>query len=443
MPQLYMPAGEIFDMFKIKHFFSKGLSPLTVFLQCTLVFAGTDSSRVQLSSYFAKTTRPRFSYETYVFSAEDQRIARVRVVADFANDLIQFKNAGAEFIAQYEILVDMLDSKGIRLDGFIEKGSIAATAFAKTNSLKQLNRYCFDFDLPPGSYEMYLEITDQVTKRRLVRRQNVAVPDFRDTLAISDVMLMNAIKFDKDLLPRMPNIIRVYDNPESKFVAYFELYSSLKDSIRMNYRIYDQAGDGFINIKEDVVANNGFVRKLVPLKELISLPGRYLLIVEARVANRKVMQRRSFHIQHWEPPKSIYDDASDTGAVLALKHISKSQEFSKIVRAKGTERQQLIEAFWSERDPTPETPKNELHDEYLERVRHTVENYSNVVLDQRGPDTDRGKTYIVYGPPTEISRNTLPYTTRTYEIWYYKDFDKRFIFVDKNGFGIYKLVHKE
>ena len=65
-----------------------------------------------------------------------------------------------------------------------------------------------------------------------------------------------------------------------------------------------------------------------------------------------------------------------------------------------------MQRFWDERDPTPGTPRNELYDRFLVRVAHAARFYG----DHRrpGPLTDRGKTYIRFGPPDEVEVNVLP-----------------------------------
>ena len=63
------------------------------------------------------------------------------------------------------------------------------------------------------------------------------------------------------------------------------------------------------------------------------------------------------------------------------------------------EREKFIEHFWDLRDPTPATVENEFRDEYYRRVMYANERFSAGIP---GPKTDRGRIYIVYGPPDEI-----------------------------------------
>ena len=63
------------------------------------------------------------------------------------------------------------------------------------------------------------------------------------------------------------------------------------------------------------------------------------------------------------------------------------------------EREQFIEQFWLRRDPTPDTEENEFKEEHYRRIAYTNDHYASGIP---GWKTDRGRIYIMYGPPDEI-----------------------------------------
>jgi GWxTD domain-containing protein len=63
------------------------------------------------------------------------------------------------------------------------------------------------------------------------------------------------------------------------------------------------------------------------------------------------------------------------------------------------EREQFIESFWERRNPDPGSSENEFKEEYYRRIAYANEHYSSGVP---GWKTDRGRIYIMYGPPDEI-----------------------------------------
>ena len=63
------------------------------------------------------------------------------------------------------------------------------------------------------------------------------------------------------------------------------------------------------------------------------------------------------------------------------------------------ERDQFIEAFWQRRDPTPDTEENEFKEEHYRRIAYANEHFAAGIP---GWKSDRGRMYIVFGPPDEI-----------------------------------------
>lgn len=100
------------------------------------------------------------------------------------------------------------------------------------------------------------------------------------------------------------------------------------------------------------------------------------------------------------------------------------------------EKEQFIEAFWQRRNPNPGDPENEYQEEFYRRIAYANEHFASGVP---GWKTDRGRIYIMYGPPDSqedhdsggtyvANPNELPYegpgasnemTTYPFEDWYY------------------------
>jgi len=63
------------------------------------------------------------------------------------------------------------------------------------------------------------------------------------------------------------------------------------------------------------------------------------------------------------------------------------------------ERDQFIEAFWQRRNPNPDSEDNEYKEDHYRRIEYANEHFAAGVP---GWKTDRGRIYIMYGPPDEI-----------------------------------------
>jgi GWxTD domain-containing protein len=66
------------------------------------------------------------------------------------------------------------------------------------------------------------------------------------------------------------------------------------------------------------------------------------------------------------------------------------------------EREQFIEQFWQRRNPDPESAQNTFKEEHYRRIAYTNEHYSSGIP---GWKTDRGRIYIMWGPPDEVQSN--------------------------------------
>lgn len=110
------------------------------------------------------------------------------------------------------------------------------------------------------------------------------------------------------------------------------------------------------------------------------------------------------------------------------------------------ERQHFIEQFWSRRNPTPGTPENEFKKEHYRRIAYANDHF-RTASGTTGWRTDRGRMYIVYGPPDEIDShvNGSAKIPHPFESWGYRHVDglgdNLFLtFVDQAGHGDYKLA---
>src|SRR6516162_7039662 len=63
------------------------------------------------------------------------------------------------------------------------------------------------------------------------------------------------------------------------------------------------------------------------------------------------------------------------------------------------ERDKFIESFWDRRNPNPDSEDNEFKDEHYRRIEYANEHFPAGIP---GWKTDRGRIYIVFGPPDEI-----------------------------------------
>jgi len=119
------------------------------------------------------------------------------------------------------------------------------------------------------------------------------------------------------------------------------------------------------------------------------------------------------------------------------------------------EREQFIEAFWQRRNPDPDSPENTFKEEHYRRIAYANEHFASGIP---GWKTDRGKIYIMWGPPDEIDSHPTggqwdrpmdqgggSTTTYPYEDWRYRYLEGNgenveLEFVDPTSTGEYHLT---
>ncbi|RMF65447.1 MAG: GWxTD domain-containing protein, partial [Calditrichaeota bacterium] len=106
-------------------------------------------------------------------------------------------------------------------------------------------------------------------------------------------------------------------------------------------------------------------------------------------------------------------------------------------------KREFLAAFWRARDPDPETPENEMRKEYFKRLEEANQKFRS--FSREGWRTDRGRVYILYGPPDYIDRFHSTEDTKPYEIWNYNHIPGQgkgeFIFADLEGLREFQLIH--
>jgi GWxTD domain-containing protein len=119
------------------------------------------------------------------------------------------------------------------------------------------------------------------------------------------------------------------------------------------------------------------------------------------------------------------------------------------------EREQFIEQFWLRRSSNPDLPDNDFKEEHYRRIAYANEHFASGIP---GWKTDRGRMYIMWGPPDEIDSHPMggtydrpmeegggTTTTYPWEKWRWRYLEGigeniELEFVDTTGSGEYHLT---
>jgi GWxTD domain-containing protein len=119
------------------------------------------------------------------------------------------------------------------------------------------------------------------------------------------------------------------------------------------------------------------------------------------------------------------------------------------------ERESFIEQFWMRRDPDPRTADNSFKEEHYRRIAYANQHFASGIP---GWKTDRGRIYIMYGPPDQkeehptggaynrpLNEGGGTTTTFPFEKWWYRHIDGigddiEIEFVDPSFSGEYRMA---
>jgi len=129
-------------------------------------------------------------------------------------------------------------------------------------------------------------------------------------------------------------------------------------------------------------------------------------------------------------------DPEDSDWYNRVRYIITKQESKIFLELPDSEREQFKQDFWDRRDPDPSTKTNEFKNEYYDRMERADEIFRSEGIP--GYRTDRGRIYILFGPPMNKLTDYVGSNGVCREVWYYGAFPV--VFVDNACTGKFTLV---
>ncbi len=331
-----------------------------------------------------------------------------------------------------------------------------------------------NFAIKPSKYQLTIRITDMYDSNRWGYQQHqVELPDYRSReLQISDIQLSTQINksdkpeelFYKNGFTVVPNPSKIYGTNMPRLFLYAEIYnlqfqkkSGGAENYTAEFIITDETGSVIKEIPVKTYKKSGETAVLMHSFNVISLPsGRYYLTVRVKdPANQSVAMSKKLFILYHEGESlseitdfdSFFKDLDIISMELAenvVYYIMNDQDRKTLKLLDFEGKKKFFDRFWKERDPSPGTKTNENLIEYYKRYAEANQRFSTP--NRQGWKTDMGRVYIIYGSPAQIEKRDFETRSKPYQRWYYYQLKDQptqteFIFADKDGSGIYQLIH--
>jgi GWxTD domain-containing protein len=405
-------------------------------------------------------------YKTYL---SPQKGTYIEIQLQFSGAGLTYKNVKdglqAEVILSYKITKDssLFVQDKYRLQSPLMRDSV----FDDFYEIKR-------FILEPGEYVLELGITDFTTPSNSVKNiQKISVSKHNTEVSLSPIQICESVtkvkevntltKGEYDILPR---IINYYPSESLYLPVYLEMYSKSVDSTKVYLvqNIFDTDSKEFIPSfkRSDKYYISNYIQPLIRKLNIATLPsGNYILsygiykedslvnsvsysFVRANETNE--INTENIVIDPYFK-SSVTEDSLDfylSSLLPITKYVEQNNLFELLKQQDSDKKWKYLQSYWIKSSSKPKAYEAWIR--YKTQVLYVQKLYATTLLN--GFETDRGRVYLQYGPPSAVNARETSPSEYPYEIWQYdkiKSFsNKRFVFynpdlVNKN----YRLLHSD
>jgi GWxTD domain-containing protein len=401
--------------------------------------------------------------EAASFPSDSVGMSRIDVFIRVAYDFLVFKKSGimhtdSTFMARLEYAISLENRDGV----FTENGSGTVVVYAgdydATNTRDHYVLGLRTFYTQAGMFTVRLQLQDgNSTLERRVALPVKAVDFASPSLHIGGIVPLVVSGDDGPETPEVAGFSRSLNYAEVTTVA---VPASLDSNVHWRFRITKMDREDSDEPLTEVAVVKEFdlqplrvlhgyrpegssgVRTSFPLMYdssaagavyLFDLPlqsldiGTYRIDVFARHGEEQDSTRQMTRVFWREMPWSLNDLDY---AIFILRYIMTEEEYERMREGSESEKREKFKEFWKRRDPTPDTEHNEAMFEYYRRVDEAYFKFRTLYV-RDGADTDRGKIYILFGPPDDVKR-LFEDDEMVQEVWSYPSLNKTFRFLDKH-----------
>jgi GWxTD domain-containing protein len=372
---------------------------------------------------------------------------------------------GASGTAVYRVAISVRDSAGLELVSQSWTQSVPARMLtvARGSSVEH-----FSFAAQPGQYTVDVSVTDSASGR--VTRQTGTITAYAASPRASDLVLATGMRRAggaADTAPR-PGEIRkgavflvaagrpVLTPQTARLGYYVEVYSAQAETVTVTLRVLKPDAQALVTVPPQQVpigAGGGATNGVLDLAGLP--PGEYRLEITERGRSGTETRSAPFGMAGFETeaalaavapgPRDVFDgraEASLDTLYAPLVYLMTESEQGLYPGLTVDGKRTYLRQFWSKRDPTPGTPRNEAQEDFYSRIAEANRRYrEGGAAEIPGWRTDRGRIFVKYGPPDERLARPQAGATNPYEVWKYtRARPLKYVFLDQTQFGNYALI---
>lgn len=398
--------------------------------------AGKDSIRIEC---YYKIVNPRLSYVRRTMKHADAQPGSQQAVGD---------TVGEYYVAAYEINAILASGRDQQAASVSARENYALPSFEETRNPSGYLVNILTAVVPADHYELSVTLTDRVSSGSFTQKETLPLQDARgEKWPIGGPMFFDPTadaqgipRFERNGLFLIPSVTRAFAATKDRIAMYLEIYRSVAPDAAILEIEAEQRFGKKKQVDTIPITSTDSLIPVVYKSELAGFKtGEATLNMRLRSSAGKVLGDAleiPFWVD-WSMAGLVEENWED--AVDMLVHIATHDELKSLRSAPSERREQAFADFWRSKDPSPETDDNEWQDEYYRRIRHADLHFTTAFM--RGWRTDFGTVYVKYGEPDEVERFPFERGSKPYQLWYYYAQRRRFLFIDVNGNGEYRLQY--
>jgi len=397
----------------------------------------------------------------------------LEVQLHFAGHTLTHVTANGETFAQVEISqIFSQNDTVIQFDKYVLKGPLVIDSIV--DDFHDIQRY----SLPAGTYQYELTVNDKNSENEPISvEKELEIKEMGRRVKISDLSAAESIRpsgedqntFSKLGYDVIPMVTNYYPTELQHLPYYVEIYNTdrfYEDSVYVvEQKLVSRGKEMELSRYTRYFRYNvGSVQPIAKYIDIATLPtGAYTLEVNVINRDKDIIAQEQFDFDRNNTSEmneiayqsSVLDPAFEesipkdsTGYYVAsLIPISSPGEVKniiKILKEKNNEKnKKYLQAYWKATNPgSPFEGWIKYKAQVMKVEKLFATNY------QVGFETDRGRVYLQYGPPNQLTERPSSPSEYPYEIWQYDKIgrfsNKRFVFYSPTNLNQdFRLLHSD
>ncbi|RMG37876.1 MAG: GWxTD domain-containing protein, partial [Methanobacteriota archaeon] len=323
---------------------------------------------------------------------------QVYIVVEIAYPFLQFIYKDGEYQAGAELEVSFKDPTSGNNIIHDWKTFLKVDNFSSTRDRGSAHLSIDSLQLPSGRYEVFFKHKDVNGQQHIAFKRRLTLPEVDNFYASPPLLFHPEIPAQTPIsgLPFLPSPMIMhweFNRPMGVFIQFWK--KDPMQPVSTHLMVLDnQTGETVYQIDTTFALGEPEGRLSVSIPKTIFQEKKYRLKILHVVNEDSIKKSIPFNVVWFDKPLSLWNPRL---RIEPLRYILSEEEYEALTSGNAEEQLQRWEEFWQKRDPTPETPYNELKAEFYSRVDSTLKKFSS--RRKAGWRTDPGRIYIIYGPP--------------------------------------------